>query len=334
MKQFDIITVGNATIDAFLSMQGTDHRVRVDTERHELCFPYGGKIAVDHTQFLLGGNACNVAVGLSRMGLSAVLCAEIGDDEFAAKITNGLKKEQVDKALLIKTKGAATSFSVGINVQGERTLFVQHVKRRHDFQFHDLSARWVYLSSVGNEWEAAYARTLTFVNQTNVKLACNPGTLQLHGDPQKLQEVLFRTEILFVNKEEGQRLLACGEGCKCAKKNDDSKDLLRSLHGIGPRIVVLTDGKNGSYVSEANGGMYHVGIANSPIVERTGAGDGYTTGFLAAVMQGTNLQTAMQWGTINAASVVGKVGSQPGLLTKQQMQEELQKHTEVKVTEL
>ena len=89
----DAVTIGNATIDAFLILAGSNSAVSLDNVHKRLCVDYGQKIPLESCDFFLGGNACNVAVGLSRAGFKTAIIAEIARDEFSEKILNGLKKK-------------------------------------------------------------------------------------------------------------------------------------------------------------------------------------------------------------------------------------------------
>lgn len=324
MKQFDVLSVGDALIDAFLSIDDADVHFRVDEKTKELCIPYGEKIMLDGCQFLLGGNACNVAVGLSRLGAKTGLCAEIGDDALAQIIKTGLASEHIDQSLLIQTSHMSSSFAVGINYKKERTLFVEHVVRHHDFHLPSTRVQWVYLSSLGREWKQAYEKTLAFVNAEKTKLAFNPGTPQLSEGVEGIVAVLTMTDILFVNKEEGEKIVAGTTSIT----NGDMKELLKELQLLGPKIVVVTDGRQGSYVLDEEKRYYHLGIFDHPVVERTGAGDAYTSGFLSAMIHKRPIEEAMYWGTCNAGSVVGKVGAQPGLLRRDEMEKALNQNYE------
>ena len=92
---------------------------------------------------------------------------------------------------------------------------------------------------------------------------------------------------------------------------------------MGAKNVVITDGENGAYVESEKNEAYHLGIIKTEIVEKTGAGDAFSAGFLAAIIYGLGIPEAMTWGTINSASVIGKIGSQEGLLTKLEMEKKL-----------
>ncbi|MBI1982280.1 MAG: carbohydrate kinase family protein [Candidatus Levybacteria bacterium] len=322
----DFVCVGDATIDAFLSIHDANLHCRLNEKDCELCIKYGEKIPVDKFELSLGGIASNVSVGLSRMGLRSVLCAEIGDDELSQKIANDLKKENVKTDLLLKTRGATASFAVGINFKGERTLFVGHVKRKHDFNLADISTQWVYLGGLGDGWKAPYRKILDYVQKNNLRLAFTPGSSQLEELGETVFAVLKKTEVLFVNKEEAIKILNI-------KENYPSKILVQ-LQRISPKIVVITDGKNGSCAIDENGVMYRLGTFPAKVVERTGAGDAYASGFLSALIFGRNVSEAMRFGAVNASSVIEHVGAQRGLLGREEVEKRLTDYPEFQAKEV
>jgi len=319
-SSFDLVTVGNATIDLFLSIQDTNKHFHLNEETKELCARYGDKALIDRVELLTGGNAANVAMGVSRLGFKSAILAEIGTDEFSQKIVNNLKNEGVDDTLLKRNENAPSLISVIINYKVDRTIFVEDIEMEHDFDLNNLSAKWIYLTSLGKKWESAYKKVAEFCRRENVKLAFNPGTCQLDDDFNKISQPLQIAETLFVNKEEAKTILnANGK----TVSSQEIKDLLLPLKSLGPKSVVITDGKNGSCSVNKQGEVFSYGIIESQAIERTGAGDSYAAGFLSAVLAGQNFNTAMVWGAHNASSVVTRVGAQTGLLTKEQLEEKL-----------
>lgn len=324
--ELDVITVGNGLIDAFLSLHDANEHIHLDREHNEFRVKAGEKIQLDSCVFELGGNACNVAVGLSRLGLHTGMMAEIGEDEFSEKIMNRLVQERVETSL-IQRKGES-SFAIGLNYQGERTLFVEHVEREHAFSFAGFSSHAMYLTSIGKKWHHVYQSARDYVKSQHIFLALNPGTTQLRQGAGFLRELLPFTDVLFINKEEGFRLIGQESG------RQEIRTLLAALRAFGVDTVVVTDGSNGSYVTDSHGKCYHAPIHQVPVVERTGAGDGYATGFLAGLLSGRDITEAMVWGSCNASSVIGKVGAQPGLLTQEEMATKLESEKRVKVEEI
>lgn len=304
---FDVVCVGNAKIDSFLTLHEAGN-LRLMEKTNELCIKFGEKIAVDKAELQLGGNAANVAVGISRLGLNVALVAEIGIGEFAQKIINTLLREKVDVSNVKQTEGQQSSFSTIINFKGERTIFSEHVKRSHDFNFENILTKWVYLTSLGEAWIDAYNCTFDFVKKVKCRLAFNPGTLQIAAGKKNIENILLITDVLFVNKEEAMIIL------NIKNKILNIRELLLGLQKLGPKIVVITDGKNGSYVINDKGNIFKKGIIETRVIEKTGAGDAYSSGFLSALINSKSITDAMDLGARNSASVIRKVGAQAGLL--------------------
>ena len=85
------------------------------------------------------------------------------------------------------------------------------------------------------------------------------------------------------------------------------------MDNIIESIFVMTKGPLGVSVSDGKS-IYSAGVPNSPIVERTGAGDAFSAGFVVEYIRSSNIEKAIQFATANASSVVTKVGSKAGIL--------------------
>jgi sugar/nucleoside kinase (ribokinase family) len=313
----DSLCIGSAKIDIFLSITQRNPYVHLNESANELNIAYGQKIPVDKCSVLHGGNACNVAAGLSKLGLKTAIMAELGQDEFSEKIIFGLKSMGVVTDYLIQTPDTLSSFSVIINFKKDRTIFGQHIDRKHEFNFENLSTKSIYLTSLSLEWKPVYQKTLEFVSKNNTILAFNPGSLQLKEGFEAIKDVLEKSTIVFVNREEALRILQIKD------KLININDLLQKLQKLGPEIAVITDGKSGSYAIDKDRNIYSQDAYSAEIVEKTGAGDAYASGFLSAFLLSLPIQTAMKWGTINAVSTMTKIGAQNGLLSRKEMEDKL-----------
>lgn len=316
----DILCIGDSVIDIFLKIPLDNPHFGLDKEKNKLMISFGEKINIEKYVLETGGNATNTTVGLSRLGLTSGICAEIGKDEFSQKILSKLNNENVNTGLLLQSETEKTSFSVILNYNAERTIFSEHVKRNHNFSLEKIDTNFLYLTSLGNIWENAYETALEFVQEKNLTLAFNPGTLQLEKRDKLIFDIVEKTNYLFVNKEEAEQLLyGRGLGLKPEKNNNFIKKMLFGLKGLGVKNVIITDSSNGSYLQDEENNTYFLGILNEEVIEKTGAGDAYTAGFLAAILNKQSPKEAMVWGTLNATSVVKKIGAQEGLLNRSEM---------------
>ena len=218
--------------------------------------------------------------------------------------------------------------SIIINYAGDRTILSYHADRTYHLpEF--APTKWIYFSSISNDHEKFNRKLNEYVKDNKIKLGFNPGSRQMILDMKVLKPILEVTEVLFVNKQEGELLV--GKKSRGMTRDPDFtsggniKSILKDLREIGPKIVVMTDGGNGSYCYDGEN-FYKLGVMKLPVAQTTGSGDAYASGFVAAMINGCKIEEAMCWGGANASSVAGKFGSQAGLLNKKQIQELLKEH--------
>ena len=169
------------------------------------------------------------------------------------------------------------------------------------------STKWIYLTSASGDGVVELHQQVVDWLEENptVKLSFNPGTHQMHLGKEKLLPLLQRTSALFLNREEAARVLGI--------TTTDVPELVRAYHDLGVEMLIITDGPDGSYVSDGKI-IWYLPIFNGPVIERTGAGDSYGSGFMGAILSGKSLDEALLWGNANSTSVVRFIGAREGLL--------------------
>jgi len=96
--------------------------------------------------------------------------------------------------------------------------------------------------------------------------------------------------------------------------------LLELMRERGPKTVVITDGRNGAFAYDGTKKLFVPMYPDTrPPVERTGAGDAFSSTVASALALGHPLEEALRWGPINSMSVVQEIGAQKGLLTREQL---------------
>lgn len=320
---YDVISLGDMSVNVFLELDKKELEIRQQKNEKKICFNFADKIPVESMEKTIGGNACNVAVGARRLGLKTALVTQIGQDEEAKMVARELIKEKIDTKYITQNK--RTNFSAVINYSGERSIFIYHEPRTYTLPRLP-KAKFLYLTSMNTGWEKLIEPLSQYLDKTGTKLAFNPGTFQLRAGIKQAQSILDRTEVIFLNLE---------EACIYVNKPRTTKisELLTSVHRHGPRVVVITDGPRGSYASDGTG-QYFIGIYDVPVIERTGCGDAYGTGFIAALCQGKDVLEAMRWGSFESASVLQKIGPQAGLLTTKEFELTKRKYPDFNPKEL
>src|SRR3989344_1641091 len=171
----DVVCVGNATIDVFIILDNLKKSF-YDKFSNNISFPLGEKIPLDEYKFTLGGNACNISVGLSRLGVSSSLVAEIGNDEFSEKIVNSLKRERIDLSYLKRDGKKTPYFNIVLAYGGDRTILSEKNPLDFPIKMKEVSPRYFYLTSINGDWKSLYSDLITKNNQS--LFALNPGSRQ------------------------------------------------------------------------------------------------------------------------------------------------------------
>lgn len=325
-KPFDVISIGDCTLDMFLGLTSSGTRFcRKDTRDCYLMLTYADKIECDSQDLATGGNSANLAIGSSRLGLKSAFYTVLGEDKIGDLVEETLLNEGVAPDYVERHDGQ-TNFHVVLNHEAERTILIYHHERKYKLPDLKKSA-WVYYSSMSEGFEVIQPALVKYVKKHQIKMGFNPGTLQLKAGYKALKPVLEVCEVLMLNVEESHRLLG-------AKHNGyKPPELLKKLTELGPRQVVVTDGPNGSYAWDGDT-AWHIGIHDVPVLERTGAGDSTSTAIIAALAYGKPMNEALRWGVFNSASVIQEIGPQEGLLTKSQMQKCLRENPKVTAKEI
>ncbi len=310
--KYDFIGLGDITTDNFIELKDVDILNKNKTK--ELCFRFGEKIAYeDSIEVPAVGNSANAAVSASRLGLDSALVAGIGDDFNGQVCTSHLQKEQVGTDFLRVHKDLPTNYHIVLRFGAERTILVKQHPYNYQIPKFEEDPDWFYFSSIGEHALDFHSEVAKFVSGRKTKLAFQPGTFQIKLGYERLKELYEVVDIFFCNKEEAQYILE--------NDSNDMKELLRQMHLRGPKIAVITDGPNGAFAYDGRR-FYSLPMYPdiAPPVDRTGAGDSFSSTTVAYLAKGYPVEEAMLRGPVNSMSVVQYIGAQKGLLNEQALE--------------
>lgn len=319
MENFDFIAIGDITTDAFIHLKEPSAHCRLDHNNLELCVNFGDKIPYDFVEVVRAvGNSPNAAVSAARLGLKSALVSNLGQDQNGRECTETLKKENVSAQFIIQHDGAETNYHYVLWFESDRTILVKH----HEYprQFPDIgNPKWIYLSSIGQNTEKYHEEIADYLEKNqDVKLCFQPGTFQIKMGIDQLKKIYKNSELVAVNKFEAKEILKT--------ESEKIKELLDGFVRLGVKTVLITDGPKGAYYLDSRSGelLFSPPFPDpKPPYDRTGAGDAYTSTFVAMLGAGKTPEEALRYAGVNSMSVVQYVGAQKGLLTQEQIEKHL-----------
>ena len=316
---YRVITLGGATYDVFLQSEAfrevSDPHFKGDSDFPggvAECFALGGKIALDEIIKTTGGGGTNAAVTFARQGLKTAAIYKVGRDVFGGEIINELTTENVKSFANIDPKEPTGYSTILLSPTGERTVLVYRGAGGKlspaEIPLEKLRCDWLYVTP-GDIPLKVLEKVLDYADRKEIFVAVNPSGFYIEQGIKTLAELFKNIKVLILNQDEAAELTNL--------PNEASRPILDKLCEYFKCMVVMTNGKHGALV-KAEDKLYEVGtFKEKAIVDRTGAGDAFGSGFVAGLIEkhGKDIEYAIRLASANATSVVEVIGAKPGILT-------------------
>lgn len=255
-----------------------------------------------------GGKGSNQAVGTARLGASSSLLAIIGTDKLAGIATDLYAAEGVDASLLSVTTERATGVGfIILNDKGENFIILDMgANELMDAETVDRGETRIKASDVVMTVleipTAAAARAMELGRRHGAKTILNPAPARAVPD-----SIFAHVDYLTPNESELRILLGLP-----ADDPRSSRELAGELRRRGVKNVVVTLGRTGALVltDELDLMVPAVGV---DVVDTTGAGDAFNSGFAVALAEGRDIVDAVRFGVVCGGLACTALGVIPGL---------------------
>lgn len=289
----DILTVGEILIDM------------ISTE-------YGDTFAdVAHFRKLFGGSPANIAVNTSRLGLQSAIITNVGRDGFGHFLvdqlmeygvsTDGVRMDPDHKTTLITVLKSRTSPDFIAFRDADRHIRIAEKERALLSQ-----AKIVHFSTFAFTEEparSALLEAMRFAKAEGKVISLDPNYREemWKGEGNGaafVRGLLAYADIVKPSEDDARALF--GEATR--------EEWLSRFAEAGPGLVMLTLGADG-VMAMAEGQRWSVPSYATDIVDTTGAGDAFWSGFYASYVHGDDVQTALKMGSVMSAAKLKHVGA-------------------------
>jgi sugar/nucleoside kinase (ribokinase family) len=326
---------------------------------------FGEKIDIKSTFYTIGGGSTNSAVSFKKLSFNVNCFCKLGDDLEGKKIIDILKQENINTKDIAFSKEIETAKTTIISSlqEEEPILFCYRGSntflKEEDIPFDSIQeSDLFYITSLSNNSAKLLPAITSHAKKHNVFVATNPGSSQLTHDVETLYQSLKNIDVLILNCSEAQKVMVslinsgkdfktdlrdfsqCKNNCniKVASRDPYLIDnyilyensyfninaFCKAILRCGVKIIVITNGKNGVYVA-SDDTIYFCPSLTTKIVDTVGAGDSYGSAFVASLLQKFSIEDALKNGITNSASVLSYQGAKKGLLTIEELQQNVRK---------
>ena len=304
----DIAVIGNLVVDILVS--------KVDS------MPIQGTLAnVDSISLHSGGNAANVSIILSKLGVQSGVFGKIGNDQFGNYLLTQLKRSRVDTGNVQIAEEVPTSSTVVLShSNGERT-FLHTSGANSAFCAEEVDLKAMRAAKIVHYASSFVMPLLDGKPITELlRLARAAGSitsLDTVWDASGrwlslLEPVLSQVDYILPSLVEAQQLFPHASTVK---------DLSARLLEYGAKAVVIKMGQDGCFAQEAGKQGKQYPAYPTVVRDTLGAGDSFISGFLTGLLKGWNFDQSVNFGIATASCCVGELGATSGVHNFDQVQQ-------------
>lgn len=344
------LTLGGAMIDtiAVIAAARVERMTMRNADTSFLLLEEGCKNEAEDISTHCGGGAVNAAVSMARLGHDVSALVKLGQDARADTILSCLSGEGVSTRFALRDPRAPTGASVLVSAHDRNAAIFTFRGANTLLEAKDLSrdafaVNLVYVAGLSNKSADCFPHIIAQAKASGALIAANPGIRQLSARPSTFHDGISAIDIVSLNLHEAQVLVPwlvsrAGEGGPALEPlpGKELPDLARRglsaggfeislarffdcLRRIGPKWIVITDGRNGAYVGTPSGLLY-CPAPNVTVMGTAGAGDAFNSTFAACICQGASARDATIAASLNASSVIRYLDTQSGLLRRDELE--------------
>jgi fructokinase len=308
-----ILGIGNAIVDVFVKVDDNflakNKLVKGSMKLIEKDEFESLKSTINIEKIEAGGSVANTMAGISYLEGNSSFIGKINSDEFGKIYKRSLEKIKVNFSYSEKTENLSTGASIiFITPDSERTMCTylgissqlskddineDHIKN------HELIFLEGYLWDKGIS-EKMFKHVIDLAKKNNIKIAMSLSDIFCVSRHREDFFKLFINDlnILIGNENEINELI-------------QKKNLLDSINELKKvnKLTIITRSENGSIAILNNEITNCESVKVGKVIDLTGAGDLFASGFLKEYLDKSNIKKCLQTGSELAAKIIQKIGA-------------------------
>jgi len=286
LRTVDVVGVGLNAADTLISLPAYPER--------------GSKLEYSHASVMPGGQVATTVVACQTWGLSTRYVGKLGDDDAARLHREAFARAGVEAHIVTVPGGVSPQSLILVDAGGERTVLCRRDERMA-LEPEELRREWVVNARVlhvdGHDTAAA-TQAVRWAREAGVLSVAD-----LDDTYSGIEDLVAHIDYLIVNKDFSCRLM----------NEPNLERALRLMQSrYGARLTAATLGEDGVLAWDGRR-MVYCAAYRVPVVDTTGVGDIFRSGFIYGLVQGWGLERQLEFSCAAAAMNCAAEGARGGI---------------------
>ena len=275
--------------------------------------PAGSLLALHDMPVRAGGCAANVAIDLTKQGITVDLAGCVGRDGAADALLKTFARHDIGSSSVVRVEQFPTSRTIILLIEGQDRRYLHVSGANNAFTVDQLSREWLsslkvfYLGGLfalpGIDL-SRLAALLAFCREADVKTVVDVVVPHGQAGMAQLKPLLPLIDVFLPNDDEARAFTGLA----------DPFDQLRAFADAGASTVIVTRGGLGS-VAIRDGKTWSCGAYAMEVVDPSGSGDAFTSGVIRSLLQGWDLPRTLRYASAIGASATRAAGTTDSVFT-------------------
>lgn len=302
-KEIDVFTIGELLVD----MISNDYDDSFDCSQYTKCF---------------GGSPANIAMNIKRLGGNSALSSAVGNDGLGDFLINHLKNNNIDTRYISKVNNSTSMVLVSKSKTTPVPIFYRGAD--YNLQYDDnieyalKNCKIVHFScwpiSQKNS-RKTIEKVIYKAKENNILIGFDPNYHEMiweknHNGLEYIKNIISKVDIIKPSEVDAERIFGC----------DTPENQVKKFIDLGAKLVIMTLGKDGAIVTNGDETLTFKTFATE-IVDTTGAGDAFWSGFYTGLTKSYSLKDSLNLGFATSAFKLKHVGAIANLPTIEEIKD-------------
>lgn len=277
-KKNDLLTVGELLID----MIATEYDENFESQTFNKYF---------------GGSPSNIAMNVKKLGIHSLVASAVGKDGLGSFLIDQLRKMDIDTSGIQRVNDSTSMVVLTKSTSTPVPIFYRgadyHLAFNSVLNESLMNSKIVHFSCWPISMEPVrhtIEKVIEIAKSNNILVGFDPNyhpMIWKNGEDgiEYVKSIIGKVDVIKPSEDDAERLFG----------KDTPENQLKKFLNLGAKLVILTLGKEGAIVSNGIETLKYSSLATK-VIDTTGAGDAFWSGFYTAAIKGYTIKDAISLG--------------------------------------